>query len=416
MIKRLKEMDRGVLIYFCIIALAALGLGLSNDVISNYFKDAYNVTAYQRGIIEFPRELPGIFCMFIIAGLSFLSDIRLAMVAQGLLIVGVSILGFSTPPFVFMLVFIFINSLGMHLFFTLQDSIGISLIKGDKIGMRLGQYKGVSTAFTMIASILVFIGFRTGFFSFTTPIKWTFVGSATLFAIVLVLLFILEKVNNEPIKNSKKIRFIFRKEYKYYYTLVVMFGVQKQIMLVYGPWVLIDLLGKKADTIAVLGIIGSFMGIFFIPAVGRWLDKFGIKKLLYADALSFIGVYFLYGLLSAGFVSNTFGRMGLPVMLAYTLIVLDRMSMQMGIVRITYLRSILVEDSDLMPTLSLGQGMDHLVTIFCAYLGGTIWSLWGAQYVFFLASALSLVNLYVAKKVKLNDADVSDSSVGKLAK
>lgn len=416
MIKRLREMDRRLLIYFCIIALSAFGLGLSNDVMSNYFKDAYNASAYQRGIIEFPRELPGMLCMFIIAGFSFLSDIRLAVIAQVLSIIGITILGFSTPPFIFMMVFIFINSLGMHLFFPLQDSIGISLIKGDKIGKRMGQYKGVSTAFAMIASIIAFIGFRSGFFSFTTPVKWLFVWSAVVFAIVLILLFILERVNNEPIKSSKKMRFTFRKEYKYYYMLVIMFGVQRQMMVVYGPWVLIDLLGKKADTIAVLGIIGSFMGIFFIPAIGRWLDRFGIKRLLYADALSFIGVYFLYGILSAGFVTNTFKAVGIPVMLAYALFVVDRMSMQMGIVRVTYLRSILMDGSDLMPTLSLAQGMDHVVSITCAYLGGVVWSIWGAQYVFFLVSALSLINLYVAIKVKVNDVDTGRTPGQNLAK
>ena len=71
-----------------------------------------------------------------------------------------------------------------------------------------------------------------------------------------------------------------------------MFGFQKQIMLVYGPWVLIDLLDKKADTLALLSIIGALIGVFFIPAVGRWIDKYGIKAMLYADAISFIGVCF----------------------------------------------------------------------------------------------------------------------------
>ena len=307
MIKQLKNMNSGLFIYFCIIAFTALGLGLSNDILSNYFKDAYNVTAYQRGLIELPRELPGILCMFVVAGLSFLSDIRLAMIAQILSIIGITALGLLTPVFAVMLVFVFINSLGAHLFFPLQDSIGISLIKDENIGKRMGQYKGVSTAFTMLASILVFTGFRLGLFSFTDNTKWIFIICAGFLTIVLVLLFVLDRINKEAIKSkNKKIRFIFRKEYKYYYILVIMFGVQKQMMFVYGPWVLIDLLNKKVDTIAILGIIGSFVGIFFIPAVGRWLDRFGIKKLLYADALSFIFVYLIYGILCAGFISKTF--------------------------------------------------------------------------------------------------------------
>ncbi|WP_066499241.1 MFS transporter [Abyssisolibacter fermentans] len=399
MFKGPEKISKTQLIYFIIIALSALGLGFSHNVISNYFKDAYQITAYQRGLIEFPRELPGVLVIFIIAALSLFSDFRIAIVAQLLSIIGIGVLGFFTPPFTIMLIFIFINSSGMHLFMPVKDSIGMSLIKDENIGKRMGQYKGVSITFTMLAGILVFIGFRVGFFSFTSKVKWIFIISASIFAIVLILLFVIEKLIGQPIK-SKKFNFVFRKEYKYYYTLVVMWGVQKQIMIVYGPWVLIDILNKKTDTLAVLGIIGSFIGIFFMPAVGRWIDRFGIKKLLYADALSFIFVYFVYGLLSAGFSSGALATIGIPVFLAYILFIFDRMSTQMGMIRTIYLRSIAVKTSDITPTLSLGLSLDHAVSIICAYLGGIVWSLWGPQYIFFLAASLSLVNLYVASKVK----------------
>lgn len=400
MLKELKKVSKVQLIYFSIIALTALGLGLSNNVMSNYFKDAYQVTAYQRGVIEFPRELPGVLVIFIIAGLALFSDIRIAIMAQLLSIVGIGVLGFITPPFAIMLIFIFINSLGMHMFMPLQDSIGMTLIGKENVGKKMGQYKGVATTFTMLSGILVFIGFRTGFFSFTSKIKWIFVISAITFIIVFILLFIIKRLIEEPIKSNKKINFVFRKEYKYYYILVVMWGVQKQIMLVYGPWVLIDILNKGADTLAILGIIGSFIGVFFIPAIGMWIDKFGIKRLLYVDALSFIFVYFIYGLLSAGFASGALANIGIPVVLAYILFIVDRMSTQMGMIRTIYLRSIAVETSDITPTLSLGLSLDHIVSIVCAYLGGIVWSLWGPQYIFFLAAFLSLVNLYVASKVK----------------
>ncbi len=400
MLKELKKVSKVQLIYFSIIALTALGLGLSNNVMSNYFKDAYQVTAYQRGVIEFPRELPGVLVIFIIAGLASFSDIRIAIMAQLLSIVGIGVLGFITPPFAIMLIFIFINSLGMHMFMPLQDSIGMALIGKENVGKKMGQYKGVATTFTMLSGILVFIGFRTGFFSFTSKIKWIFFISAITFIIVFILLFIIKRLIEEPIKSNKKINFVFRKEYKYYYILVVMWGVQKQIMLVYGPWVLIDILNKRADTLAILGIIGSFIGVFFIPAMGMWIDRFGIKRLLYVDALSFIFVYFIYGLLSAGFASGALANIGIPVVLAYILFIVDRMSTQMGMIRTIYLRSIAVETSDITPTLSLGLSLDHIVSIVCAYLGGIVWSLWGPQYIFFLAAFLSLVNLYVASKVK----------------
>ena len=388
-------------LFVMILALTAMGLGFSNDIISNYFKDAYQATAFQRGIIELPRELPGILCILVISLFSFLSDIRIAILSQVLSIIGIVVLGLSTPSYTVMLVFIFINSIGMHLFFILQDSIGLALIKKGETGKRMGQFKGVFTAFQMVAAVLVFIGFRAGFFSFETSLKLPFLVAGVAFSIVLILLVRLQRMVHLPGSIHQKNRMVLRKEYRYYYILTIMFGVQKQIMMVYGPWVLIDLLSKKADTIAMLSIIGGLIGIFFIPALGRWMDRFCIKTMLYADAISFIAVYLVYGILAAGYNEGWLSRAGWPVIPAYLIFVLDRMSTQMGLVRTVYLRTIAVKTSDITPTLSVGISLDHIVTIICAALGGVIWGAWGPQYIFFLAALLSLVNLYVAVKVEL---------------
>lgn len=392
--------NKKIVLYMVILALTALALALSDGIFSNYFKDAYHITAFERGLIEFPRELPGVLCIILISSLSFLGDLRMAMIAQILSTIGVLILGLITPPFAIMLIFLFINSLGMHLFFPLQDGIGMALIEDEPIGKRMGQFKGISTAFSMLGAILVFIGFRLDIFSFTSSLKLPFIFSGILFIIIFILFIAMHKLIHNPIKKEHRLNLIFRKSYKYYYILAIMNGVQKQIMVVYGPWVLIDLLGKKADTLAIISILGSFVGIFFIPALGRWIDRFGIKKMLYVDALSFIGVYLLYGLLSSGFSKGYLAPIGLPVVLTIGLLIIDKMSMQMGIIRTVYLRSIAVSMEDITPTLSLGISMDHIVSIICASIGGVIWSLWGPQYIFFFAAALSCINLIVAIKVK----------------
>lgn len=395
-------MKKGMKLYFVIVALTALGLALTNDVMNNYFKDAYGVTVIQRSLLEGPRELPGMLLIVVIASLSFLSDIRISMIAQLLSFIGAIVLGVVTPPFGFMMLFVFINSLGMHMYFPMQDSIGMSLAEPDKIGKRMGQYKGLGTAFQMIGAGIVFIGFKTGIFSFERDIKWSFLLSAVLFAIIFVIFMYLNKAMHIEGTHPKKARFVIRKEYKYYYVLVIMYGVQKQMMMVYGPWVLIEILGKKTETMALLSVIGLFIGIFFIPAIGRWLDRFGVKKLLYADAISFIIVYFLYGLLSAGYVTGVLALSGIPVALAYILFIIDRMSTQMSIVRTVYLKKIAIEPEDITPTLSLGISMDHVMSISFAMLGGVIWYNYGPQYIFFLVAALSFINLYVAVQLKVD--------------
>lgn len=401
MVKKYRTLSPSLKIYFAILALGALGLGMSNGFITNYFKDAYDITTMQRGIIEFPRELPGILTLFVIGFLSGFSDIKIALFAQSLTVFGLLVLGVMTPPFEIMLIFLFINSMGMHMAMPLNDSIGMSLIDHKKLGKRMGQFKGVYTGFTMLAAVVVFIGFKTKVFTYKTDVKPIFLIAVAFLLMVIGLYVLLLKVTDHKIINKKKVKFVFRKEYKYYYVLTVMLGVQKQIMLVYGPWVLIKMLDKGPDTMAILSILGGFVGIFFIPALGRWTDRFGVKTILYADALSYIGIYVLFGFMAYGFTSGRLPMVGLPVMIAYLMFILDKMSNQIGMIRTLYLRSILVESTDLTPTLSMGLSLDHIVSIVCAFLAAIVWEQWGPQYIFFLAASLSLVNLYVARKVDI---------------
>ena len=63
---------RALVWFFVLLAAVALGNGMSDAVYANYFKDAYHVDAVQRAFLEFPRELPGMLCMIVVAVLSAL--------------------------------------------------------------------------------------------------------------------------------------------------------------------------------------------------------------------------------------------------------------------------------------------------------------------------------------------------------
>ncbi|MDD4797668.1 MAG: MFS transporter [Eubacteriales bacterium] len=390
-------------LFFFVIAMVSLGLGLSDGIFANYFKDAYHVTAVQRGFIEFPRELPGLLCALLIAGCSFMGDVRSALIAQVLSILGLTVLGLLTPPFGVMLIFLFINSLGMHMFMPLQDAIGMKLAEPDRVGKRMGQYNSVRSAFGFLASIFVFFGFRTGFLSFTTPIKWVFLAGVTAFVAALIGVVALSRRVQHKAGKPQKIKLVFRKEYKFYYLLTMLHGVQKQIAYVYGSWVIIDILLKKADTTAILAITCSFIGIFFMNALGRWMDRFGVKKMMYTAALTFVGVYTLYGFTVMGITSGNLPGHGWPVFAIYGLFVLDRMSMQMSMVNAVYLRSIAFEPAEVTATLSMGTSLDHVVSILAAIAGGFIWSGLGSHWVFFLAAAFSLGNVVIASLVRPDD-------------
>ncbi len=397
---KIAKMRPEILMFLILISAVALGNGLSDAVYSNYFKEVYQVTAFQRGFIEFPRELPGLLCAFIIGLIGFLGDIRMALIAQILAAVGVTLLGLFTPSFGIMLVFLFINSMGMHLFMPLSDAIGMSLSEPDQIGKRMGQFSSVKAVFSLIAALLVFFGFRMGVFSFETKIKWVFLLSAAAFVIAIIMAFLMIMKLKPKKVAPRRTKLVLRKQYKYYYLLTILKGVQKQIAFVYGTWVIVDLLLKKADTMALLTIIVTFISIFFLSQLGRWMDRFGIKKMMYLDALTFIIIYIIYGFVVWGIVEGVLPDHGWSVLFIYLLYISDRLSMQIGMVNSIYLKSIAIDPEEVTSTLSTGISLDHFVSITAALAGGAIWATWGSQWVFFLAAAFSLGNLYVAIKVQ----------------
>ena len=67
----MKDSSKSIYFYYAFLALTALGLGLSFETLSNYLKDAFAVNALERGLIEFPREIPGAIVFLVISYLAF---------------------------------------------------------------------------------------------------------------------------------------------------------------------------------------------------------------------------------------------------------------------------------------------------------------------------------------------------------
>jgi len=396
-----RKIRREMVLFFVIVAAAAFGYGLSDSVYANYYKDAFNVTATQRAFIEFPRELPGLLCLFVITVLSVYGMAKSNLVAQICSFAGLLALGLFTPKFGVMLIFLFINSMGTHLFLPLNDAIGMGIAEPDQIGHRIGQYASVKTAMGFAAGILVFFGFRFGWFSFTSEVNVLFLIGAGAFLVAMIasILLVRENVPLLSVAQKKRTKIVLRKEYRYYYLVTMLNGVQKQIALVFGSWVIIDLLGKKADTMSLLMIAVSFISIFFMRMLGRLIDRLGVKKMMYLDALTFIFVYTIYGFVVWGITGETFSGAAWPVFAIYALFIMDRLSMQVGVVKSVYLRSIAKSPEEIPSTLSTGTSLDHVVAILAAQISGVVWTLWGPQWVFFIAAFFSLGNLFVAWRI-----------------
>lgn len=398
MMNTLKKLPKGMLAFFALMVFVAIGNAFSDSIYSNYFRDAYHMDAFWRGITEWPRESPGMLCVFVVVALAGLGDLRISLIAQILACVGLTVLGLTTPPLAVMYVFLFINSLGMHLFVPLQDSIGMSLAEKDNVGKRMGQYASLRSVVGFVCAIIVWLGARANWIDFTARIKPVFlVGALGFLGAVVMALVLIRNLKGDQIAESRKPKLLIRREYKYFYLLSILHGVQKQITFVFGSWVLIDLLGLDVGTMMLIYIGVNLLCVFFMRLLGNWMDRYGIKRMMYVNALAFLGVYIVYGLCVFG-IGRWYAN-SVAIVLVATMFVLDRLSMQSGIVKSVYLCSIALNGNDVTSTLSTGITLDHIVSLIAAPTCGLIWRSYGPHWVFFIAAAFSFGNLYVAWRI-----------------
>ena len=390
-----QKRKKAVYLFVAVLAFTALANGLGSSIFSNYFNEVFQINEVQRGFVEIPRESPGILCMVLVAALGFLGNIWMSVVAQVLVLAGLVVMGWLSPGYGTMLVFLFINSLGMHFFLPLNDAISMDLAEKGKVGETLGRFKGVNTLFAMIAAAIVFLGFRTRLFSFEENTILPFVLAAELTAGAVFLLVCMARLmpQKDAVKNHK---LLFRKQYMPYYMVTLAYGCQKRIKIVFAPWVIINLLGQGADTVALLTIVVHLAGTWAAPVLGKLLDKLGVKNMLWAEAayiaVSFSAMGLLAGMLAAGSLDLRDGLTWLAFG-AYVLCVLFE---QFNMVHSYMMRAIALDPSEVTRTLSVGLSVDHIMAIIASPVMGLIWNAWGVQYVFYLAALSALFQVAAA--------------------
>jgi MFS family permease len=381
--------QRAVRLFVAVLALTALANGLGSNIFSNYFNEVFHIDSVQRGFIEIPRESPGILCMVLVAALGFLGNLWMSVVAQVLVLAGLVVMGWMSPDYGTMLVFLFVNSLGMHFFMPLNDAISMDLAERGRVGETLGKFKGVNTLFAMAAAVLVFFGFRARLFSFGDRTILPFALAAGLTAGAVVLLVCMARLMPQggAVKNHK---LLFRTQYMPYYMVTLAYGCQKRIKIVFAPWVIINLLGQGADTVALLTIAVDLAGVWAAPVIGKLLDRLGVRAMLWAEAGYIVLSFSAMGLLAGMLAGESFGLRDPITWLVFGAYVLCILFEQFNMVHAYMMRSIALDPSEVTRTLSVGLSVDHVMAIIASPVMGLIWSAWGVQYVFYLA-ALSAV-------------------------
>jgi len=379
-------------------AVASLTMGVAyslyDSTFNNYLNARFNLTGFQRSFLEVPRELPGFLVVFVSALLWFLCSRRLGVVSMLLGVVSTLLIGFASPSYAILVVWLFTYSMGQHIFMPLSASIGMELAREGKTGQRLGQLNAIRNMAAILGSFLVLLGFKYLGFTFSH----TFTLAALAFVVTAIVMFAMKPDKTQPPTMYLKLH----KEYRLYYILAALAGSRKQLFITFAPWVIVTVFNQPTQTIATLMMIGGIIGILFQPFLGWMIDHLGERFVLASEAVLLVFVCLGYGFSKSMFSA---GAAFLIVCICY---LLDQMLMSVGMARSTYIKKIALQAADIQPALTASVTIDHFFSITVALLGGLIWTKFGFQYVFLLGVLIAIVNFVAARQVRVQKHDYKD--------
>jgi predicted MFS family arabinose efflux permease len=364
---------------------AASGIFLST--LNNYLLEVHHLSAEGRGWLEFPRELPGFLIVFVSgAMLTVFRETQMAAAAMLLTALGAIGLGFLAPTTATLVLFIVIWSLGDHIIFAVEGPVGLKLARGGKEGRRLGQFGGARNLGTILGVGTVFVlakmlGDRFGLFY----------AIAAASALTAGGLYAGLKIGRGDPPSR---RLVFKKRYGLFYVISALFGIRKQIFIVFGAWVLVEIHSVSVSTIALLYFVAATLGVIVRPLLGDVIDWLGERTVLAVDELLLLAICLTYA-----FASDLLPK-PLDVWALYAAYVFDVTLFALRIARTTYLKKIAEDAADITPTISAGITIDHAVAMSLPVLSGYIWEGFGFRYVFLLAASVAIAGFFICLRIR----------------
>jgi len=377
---------------FLRLLLATLCFGAAGGVflstLNNYLAEVHALDAESRGWLEFPRELPGFLLLFVTSTMLIkMRETQMAAVAMLFTALGAIGLAFVSSSTALLVLWIVIYSLGDHIIFAVEGPIGLKLAKTGGEGHRLGQIGGARNLGTIcgvgaIYLLAKLVGDRFDLFYLV----------GTVCAVVAGIFYWQLRVGRGDPPSR---RLVIRREYRLFYAISALFGIRKQIFIVFGAWVLVSLHDVSVSTIALLYFIAATLGIVLRPLLGDVIDWLGERIVLAVDELLLLVICLTYAfatdILSAPYA----------LYLLYGAYVLDHTLFGLRVARTTYLQKIARDPADITPTVTLGITIDHAVAMSLPVLSGYIWQEFGFRWVFLLAGAIAVVGFFICLRIKV---------------
>lgn len=352
------------------------GFGVNAGTAPSFAVDILRLPRENLGLLEAMREVPGLLTAAIVGILAAFAEPRLALLALGVLGVGIAGQG-QANSFWSLVAFNVFWSIGLHIWLTVQPALTLSLSREGHHGHALGLMNRYMSLAIMAG--LLFVRFAGGVgHAALFLVGGTVIAAGGLFAARI------------PAHRGGGIRerLVFRPAYWRYYALMLLDGGRRQVVQTFAVLILLKEFGVGMGAVAVLLLVNNLLTMAAAPIVGRWIDRLGERRVL--------TIY--YALVTAVFLCYTripelAGITGVrPEWLFYVIFAADNLLFTGSIGIQTYIRHTAPRE-DLSASLAMGLTWNHIAAVTVPLAAGWIWARYGYGRIFLCGAGLALASL-----------------------
>lgn len=363
--------------FLAIMSIASVvGLQTWRTLFNNFAVEVAGLEGNHVGMIQSFREIPGFLALLAVFILLVIKEHRLSALSITILGIGVAVTGFF-PSYPGLLLTTLIMSFGFHYYETTNQSLTLQYFDREISPWVFGKFRSYGAATNIGVGLLIYI--LSPLFAYRDI--YLLLGLIILIAGAWGLR--QNPVRLDIVPQHKKM--IFRKKYGLYYFLTFMAGARRQIFVAFAVFLMVKKFDFTVQEITLLFVLNNALNYFVSPLIGKWIIRFGERKLLSLEYANLIVIFIAYA-----FVESR--------ILVSILYILDHIFFNFSIAIRTYFQKI-GDPRHIAPTMAVGFTINHIAAVVIPAMGGVLWMI--DYRIPFLAGALmSFISLTAVQWIR----------------
>ncbi len=329
---------------------STIGLHAWRTLFDNFAVHVIHLDGSHIGLLQSIREIPGFLSLLVVYFLLFIKEHRLSALSVLILGMGVAATGLF-PSFHGIIFTTLLMSFGFHYFETTNQSLTLQYFDKTTAPIVFGKLRSLASLSNIGAGVLILLLSPLLTYAQLYLLFGLLISTAALWA------FFTNPCQKEIIPQNKHM--VFKRKYWLYYSLTFMAGARRQIFIAFAVFLLVKKFQFNIQEIALLFLFNNLVNVFLSPFIGKWIVRFGERKLLSIEYFSLILIFVSYAVVDSKII-------------VACLYILDHIFFNFAIAIRTFFQKI-ADPQDIAPSMAVGFTINHIAAVFLPALGGLLW-------------------------------------------